>query len=300
MLAADLEAGGDPVAIVGTTDSRLVTLDGASGEQRWCQPLRNMGNRPSGASALAVADLDGDGCRSVLAGTQGWYVNAFASDGTARWANWVRYHAITALAVSDADGDGKAEVMVGTEYSTPLTVHNSDGSFRWSTFEEVGSEGNATTPRRGIGLTQLALGDLDNDGVEEIVYGTADGWVYAVKPQDGSEVWHAAVVGEVVGLVLHPDAVVIASEYGRLYGFSYAGELRWQVRDSEWLTGIALAGDRIITAAEDGVLRAYDTGGIPVGSASAGGDIGTIWADGPRVMFSVAGKGQLRCFEVCD
>ena len=300
VLATDLKSEGDPTAIVGTSDSRLFVLDGANGTQRWCQPLRNMGNRSAGASALAVADLDGSGDRSVLAGTHGWYVNAFAADGTAKWANWIRYHAITGLAVADADGDGKAEVMVGTEYSTPLTVHNHDGSFRWSTFEEVGSEGNATTPRRGIGLTQIALCDLDGDGVVEIVYGTADGWIYAVKPQDGSEVWHAAVVGEVVGLSVHADAVVVASEYGWLYGFSYAGELVWQIRDSDWLSGMALAGDRIITTTEGGILRAYDLGGSTVGSTSAGAEVGGIWAAGDRVVCSAIEEGRLSCFEVCD
>ena len=116
-------------------------------------------------------------------------------------------------------------------------MHNSDGSFRWTTFEEVGSEGNATTPRRGIGLTHLQLVDVDRDGVREIVYGTQDGWIYAVKPQDGAEVWHANVVGEVVGLIAFPCGLVAASEFGELYAFSYRGELRWHVQIGEWIRG---------------------------------------------------------------
>jgi outer membrane protein assembly factor BamB len=300
VLAADLETGAGPVALVGTSDSVLCALDGASGAELWRQPLRNIGGRPSGTSALAVADLAGDGARSILAGTQGWYVNAFDADGAPLWANWVRYHAITALAVADADGDGHAEVMVGTEYSTPLTVHNSDGSFRWSTFEEVGSEGNATTPRRGIGLTHITLRDLDGDGVEEIVYGTADGWIYAVKPQDGAEVWHTALVGEVVGLVVHGDVVVAATEYGGVYGFSYGGELVWQRRDSSWLIGMVAAGNRLITAAKDGMLRAYDACGNARGSAPAGDQIQAVWTSGDHVVGSLAGGNRLKCFEVCD
>ena len=128
-------------------DGQLAALEGRSGEQRWTQTLKNSGWGAK-VSGLAVADLKGQGRTSVIASTVGWYINAFAADGTLEWAEWVRYHAITALAVADVDGDGQAEVIAGTEYSTPLNVHNSDGSFRWTTFEEVGSEGNATTPRR--------------------------------------------------------------------------------------------------------------------------------------------------------
>ena len=187
VLLSDIDGDGNPEAMAGTEDSQLVVLEGDSGSERWRRPMANMFNRGTRVSAIAVADLEGNGDLSVLAGTEGWFVNAFASDGSPKWAEWFRYHAITALKVADVDGDGRAEVLAGTEYCTPLTVHNFDGSFRWSTFEQVGSHGNATTPRRGIGLKQMALFDLDGDGVLEVVYGTEDGWIYAVKPQDGAE-----------------------------------------------------------------------------------------------------------------
>ncbi len=293
----DIDAGGEPEALVGTADSHLIVLDERTGAERWRRELKNMGGRGAKVSALAVADLDGSGHTSVLAGTEGWFVNSFAADGTPGWADWIRYHAITALVVADADGDGRAEVMVGTEYSTPLSVHNYDGSFRWSTFEEVGSEGNATTPRRGICLSCMQLCDVDGDGVQEIVYGTADGWIYAVKPQDGAECWHTNTAGEVRGLLVLPDSLIAANEYGRLYSFSHQGELRWQVQVSEWIRDIVLSGKHIVAAAENGNILAYDEHGTPVGATSVEAEIRGMWACDGGIVCSLTG-GLLSCIEL--
>ena len=135
---------------------------------------------------------------SVLAGTEGWFVNAFGHDGSSQMGRMV---SISRHYRAESGRYGRrwksAEILVGTEYCTPLTVHNFDGSFRWSTFEQVGSHGNATTPRRGICLKHMVLCDLNHDGILEIIYGTEDGWVYAVKPQDGAELWHTNLVGEI-------------------------------------------------------------------------------------------------------
>ena len=288
LLLADIDADEEVEALVGTDDGQLVVLEGHSGEQRWGKTLKDSGWGAK-VSGLAVADLEGRGRTSVLASTVGWYINAFAADGTLEWAEWVRYHAITALAAADVDGDGQAEVIAGTEYSTPLNVHNSDGSFRWTTFEEVGSEGNATTPRRGIGLTHLQLVDVDGDRVREIVYGTQDGWIYAVKPQDGAEVWHVNIVGEVVGLIAFSWGLVAASEFGELYAFSYQGELRWHVQIGEWIRAIAPVGEHIVAAVEKGALLACDADGRCVGYATMEGEIRSLWPCRGGVVCSLAG-----------
>ncbi len=101
--------------------------------------LANMWNRGTRVSAIDVADLEGNGDLNVLAGTEGWFVNAFAPDGELLdGPNGFDITPSPRLQAADVDGDGKAEILVGTEYYTPLTVHNFDGSFRWSTFEQVG------------------------------------------------------------------------------------------------------------------------------------------------------------------
>ncbi|MCC7262283.1 MAG: PQQ-binding-like beta-propeller repeat protein [Candidatus Latescibacteria bacterium] len=272
LLLADLDGDRAPELLAGTADSQLVLL--RQGQAQWRQPLRNIWGRPARVNALALADLEATGQASVLAGTAGWYVNAFAADGTPRWANWFRYHPITALAAADVDGDGRAEVMAGNVYSTPLTVHNHDGTFRWSTLEQVGSEGNATTPRRGIGLTHLCLWDADGDGVREIAYGTADGWLYLVKPQDGAEVWRYNLVGEVRGLALTASGLVAASEFGGLYCFGEEGQVRWRHHLSRWIHRLVLSGEVLVAETKAGLLRCGTDGGItgflPLEQPSAG------------------------------
>lgn len=297
LLLADVDGDGALEALAGMADSHLLVLEGQTGTERWRRRLKSLTGRGAKVSALAVADLEGSGRPSILAGNEGWYVNAFDPDGRSLWANWVHYHAITALAVADVDRDGRAEIVVGTEYSTPLNVHNSDGSCRWTTFEEVGSEGNATTPRRGIHLTCLQLSDVDGDGVQEIVYGTADGWIYAVEPLEGTEVWHSNIVGEVKGLIVLPEGIIAASEYGELYGFSPRGELRWRVGAAAWIRGIAPAGERIAVAADRGVLLVCDLRGARVGTVALEGEIRGLWPCGTSVVCSTVG-GRLNWIDL--
>lgn len=261
VLGSDIDGDGKPEVMLGTEDSQLVVLEGDTGEERWRRGLLNMWNRGTRVSAVAVADLEGNGELNVLAGTEGWFVNAFAADGAPKWAEWFRYHAITALQAADADGDGKAEILVGTEYYTPLTVHNFDGSFRWSTFEQVGSHGNATTPRRGICLKQMVLCDLDGDGVMEVIYGTEDGWLYAVKPQDGAELWHVNLVGEITGLVVLDGVLIAACEFGALYGIDFAGNLTWRRHEAQWIHAVAASRGMIAVAADRREIRTVDSEG---------------------------------------
>ncbi len=294
LLLADVDGDGADEVLAGTTDSHLVLLK--EGQALWQRPLQNISGRGARVSALAVADLEGSGRMSVLAGTAGWYVNAFAADGTPLWANWFRYHPITALAAVDADRDGKAEVMAGNVYSTPLTVHNWDGSFRWSTLEQVGAEGNSTTPRRGICLNHLCLWDADQDGLLEIAYGTADGWIYAVRPREGAEVWRFNVVGEVKGLIPLAGGLVAASEFGDLYCFTPQGRVRWRAHTSAWIHHLALVGHTLVLAVENGLLLC-DLEGRCIGSLSLESQVRGLWACRQGVVAHLA-EGWLSCLEI--
>ena len=264
VLASDIDGDGNSEALLGTADSQLIVLEGDSGEERWRRGLANMWNRGSSVSGLAVADLEGYGNLSVLAGTEGWFVNAFGHDGTPKWAEWFRYHAITALKVEDTDGDGRAEILVGTEYCTPLTVHNFDGSFRWSTFEQVGSHGNATTPRRGICLKHMVVCDLDRDGILEIVYGTEDGIGSTpsnrtMERNSGTSIsWEKS---RVIGIVVKEDVLIVACEYGALYGFDFDGTMKWRNHEAQWIHALAESCGVMAVAANRREVRTYDKEG---------------------------------------
>ena len=292
LLWADIDGDGAPEALVGSAASELIVLDGGSGRERWRRPLKNLYGSVSPVTALTVADLEGEGDLSLLAGTAGWFVNVFTPGGSPKWARWIRYHVITALEATDADGDGRAEVIVGTTYSTPLTVHDYDGAFRWSTLEQVGSEGNATTPRRGIHLTRMRLADLNGDGIREIVYGTEDGWLFAVEPRAGAELWQANIVGEVVALEVLPGGVVAASSFGGLYSFDPDGTLRRHSHPCEWIRASTRLGDDLVLAAEGGRLLRVNAACEVVGELWTGGEVRRMTAAG-RHLVCVLDDGRL-------
>jgi len=254
--------------------------------------MKNLYGSVSPVTALAVADLEGKGETSLLAGTAGWFVNVFTPGGSPKWARWVRYHVITALEAADVDGDGRAEVIVGTTYSTPLTVHDHDGAFRWSTLEQVGSEGNATTPRRGIHLTQMRLSDLDGDGVREIVYGTEDGWLFAVEPRAGAELWQANIVGQVMALEVLPGGVVAASGFGDLYCLDPGGSVRRHSHPCEWVRASTRLGDDLVLAAEGGRLLRVNAACEVVGELWTGGEVRRLTAAG-RHLVCVLDDGRM-------
>jgi len=265
--------------------AEVAVLDGATGSERWRRTLKNLYDLKDRATVLRVADLEGDGNLSVLVGTAGWFVNVFTPEGDPRWAQWFRYHPITAVEAADVDGDGRAEVIVGNVYSTPLNVHEFDGSFRWSTLEQVGAEGNATTPRRGIGLTQLRLADLDDDGLQEIIYGTEDGWLYAVDPLEGDEVWQLNVVGSVISLEITDDGVMAANEFGDVYVISRTGKILAHRQVSERIRCATPSGDELALATEGGQLLWLDANCEVVGSAHVeGGEIRQLFAAGVDVV----------------
>jgi outer membrane protein assembly factor BamB len=296
MLAAGLD-GDQPLALVGTPDSDLLALETGRGEIRWQRPLENLNRARSPVTALDVADLDGSGKQSVIAATAGWYVNAFSASGEALWANWIRYHVITALCVEDLDGDGKAEVVVGNVYSTPLTVHNWDGSFRWTTLEQVGSEANGTTPRRGVGLTRMVTGDLDGDGLREIVYGTEDGWLFAVRP-DGAEVWHTNLVGGITGLLALPSHIVASTEFGDLLFFGGGGDLQRHLHVAERIRHLTPCDGDLALAADGGRLMRIGSDGSCRWIFEAGEEIVGLYPVAAGLLLSLE-DGRLVCLQSC-
>lgn len=285
LLTEDIDGDGEAEILVGMMAAEVAVLDGATGSERWRRTLKNLYDLKDRATVLRVADLEGDGNLSVLVGTAGWFVNVFTPEGDPRWAQWFRYHPITAVEAADVDGDGRAEVIVGNVYSTPLNVHEFDGSFRWSTLEQVGAEGNATTPRRGIGLTQLRLADLDDDGRQEIIYGTEDGWLYAVDPLEGDEVWQLNVVGSVISLEITDDGVMAANEFGDVYVISRTGKILAHRQVSERIRCATPSGDELALATEGGQLLWLDANCEVVGSAHVeGGEIRQLLAAGVDVV----------------
>ena len=115
------------------------------------------------------------------------------SDQAISWIGGVRqweYFGFVAITAGDFDGDGKDELMAydaanGTLYQ--VTYRN--GSFSKSVFETFLGTGVSTTSKTTAPMLDLAAGDLDRDGTDDlaVAYASADG-------QDG--VLHIKRTGE--------------------------------------------------------------------------------------------------------
>jgi hypothetical protein len=114
--------------------------------------------------AIQVADIDGDGVKELLVG-EGQWGRVWAYDPVTLQPKGSvdnPEHGVTQIAVADLDGDGRPELIWGSgaTSSGPDHLHVADwstGVIRWQNPDLVGP------------FIGPALGDLDGDGVPEIV-----------------------------------------------------------------------------------------------------------------------------------
>jgi hypothetical protein len=155
------------------------------------------------ASPLAV-DLDGDGTDEILLGSLDGHLRALNANGTVRWdtpiVTWDGAGPTgieSTPAVSDLNGDGRPEIVIGAgSMNRPnqhggLVVLDANGTVLWKrTFFDIFSLWSAAWGTRPDGFTEAviaspALGDVDGDGVRDIVVSAMDNRVWAFKA-DGS------------------------------------------------------------------------------------------------------------------
>lgn len=205
------------------------------------------------APGPAIADVDGDGSAEIVAGA--WNPNAdatpvladrlFVFDGAGQpkpgWPVQTRFSLWSSPAIGDLDNDGTKEIAIGTNGNEFLVYRSSgaewiDGDLNAGTngvFKVMaGSSYNSGTP---------AIVDLDGDGFRDILFGSANGNLYAWRP-DGSDLpgfpknLGAPINASVaVGYLDGPgdtelDVVVVVSD-NKMYVYSAAGVLRtgWPV-----------------------------------------------------------------------
>jgi immune inhibitor A len=199
-------------------------LGGYSGSDRFilAVPLRRLDGWPAFAgdaitTPLAVADLDDDGFKEVIAGCKDGFVYVWEHDGRPRdgWPARVGSAVPGKPAVCDVDLDGSPEVVTcGSDGS--VHVFNNDGSVSSGWPQHTGGEL----------LSGALLADIDDDGMVEIICGARDGKVYAWD-EDGSgvngwpvelresEIWMPGCAADIDGD--HLAEIVIGGYGGQLY-----------------------------------------------------------------------------------
>lgn len=171
--AVSSDSGSTNAMIVfGAWDGRLYALDGG-GAIIW--------SRQTGGpieSSPAIADINLDGKKEVMVGSDDGYVYAFSlSDGTpvSGWPAKTSGPVESSPVAGDILGDGKIKIVFGSDDGNIYAL-NADGTpmanFPISTGDMVDAS--------------AALADVDGDNVADIVIGSRNSYLYALKGSGAS------------------------------------------------------------------------------------------------------------------
>ena len=230
------------------------------------------GKGMAAASAVAAADLDGDGRDAVLVGSERGDVECLTADGKSRWKFRARGR-ITAVTSARLDQSKTRHALVGSE-DCKVYALSANGSLKWSyelpTYKQAGR------------VRVLLASDLDGDGRDETIAG-GDNWRYYAIDPEGRKLWHYESV--------HPSSAAAVADLdgdgkrevlcGTVYYWWHCaaadGTKRWSysVRGPHATVALAanFAGDRTrcaVFGSEDGLIHVIDPRGRPLWQASVG------------------------------
>ena len=224
-LWADVNSDGRDEVVAGTENSGVAALD-AEGNALWTFKGREGGKAPVIRCPVAAADIDGDK-RDEIFGAGAFGPFCLNGDGALRWETLTGDDFISSVIVADADADGNPELYCSSRNDNYAYCFDArDGKLRWRVVTIGGSE---TYPG-----SSAAVGDIDQDGKEEILVPDMKGYVYCITCS-GEVRWvfptdkrtHAAVsIGDVDG-----DRVIevlIASGDHSLYCVDQDARLEWR------------------------------------------------------------------------
>jgi hypothetical protein len=266
------------------------------------------------SSAVALADVDGDGDVEIAAGA-----NLFDHEGNLLWSN-PGDDTYSASAIADLDGDDQMEVL------TSAAVYHADGSLYWTRPGEAGwahpqvanldgdpdpevlytvnsgimlfeHDGTAVwgpiAPTGGFGdwNRPLSIHNLDTDPEHE--FAAADPAHYAVYDPDGTPLWIADVVdssGQAGGTAFDfIGAGVAQAIYGdetTIYAFDDAGQ---QLMSIPYKSGTVIEYPTVADIDNDGsaeivvVSNSGFVGGAVEFTARAVRDVDDRWVQGRRI-----------------
>jgi hypothetical protein len=179
---------------------------GAALSQRWLP--RTVAGGWFAWSSPSIADINGDGSNDVVVGGQDGKVYAWDANGNLLpgWPATAIAAVASSPAVGDVDGDGKNEVVVGAgsldvaNQQGGVMIFNRDGTTRCS-FK--------TPPAPDLRSTAVfnapAIGDVDGDGINDIVFGAFNQNIYVIgsncaekaRFNNTDSVWSAPALADV-------------------------------------------------------------------------------------------------------
>ncbi len=175
--ADDLDGDGDKDLVAASYwDSKISWYENMDGQGNFYNSQKVISTTVSGANSVAIADVDGDGFKDVLATSLlddqiVWFKNAdgLGTFGSPQIIESDLYQAYRVF-LSDIDNDGDLDVF-GLGYQRISWYENLDGQGSFSGQHIIASLGNTR-------MTSLDFGDLDGDGDLDIATTTSYGVYY--------------------------------------------------------------------------------------------------------------------------
>ena len=179
MIPTDLDGDGDEDVVTANALGQLTAWenDGTPFATGWSSTL--MGRRAR-ASAMAVDDFDGDGDVDVASGYRWntdlliWENDGSPFDGS--WTSWQIGSAqanIGALTTADIDGNGQIDIISGGGPSADVDAPSANNRITvWFNAPLDSTWSAVDVGEAYYSVRDLVVGDLDQDGDNDIVFGT--------------------------------------------------------------------------------------------------------------------------------
>ncbi len=144
-------------------------------------------------NGLALGDFNNDNCADAI-GICSLDDIAWAIDGKTGlelW-HWTGTQNLYAVAVGDFDNNNQLDAVVAGADEIISAIDGSTGLTMWQ----------FPNPTDQIYRSCLVCTDLNEDGNVDVIAGTDDNNVYAIRGEDGSQLWVSSLGGEVSNVVL--------------------------------------------------------------------------------------------------
>jgi hypothetical protein len=179
---AILEEGEEP-SILACTDGWLVHCFTLAGESRWVTQIHH-----HAAKSIVVGDVDGDGRKEILVGTEYHTSDLLESNGKIRWTIDGGPEFV-ALGFCDLDSDGISESIYGAESGAVYGIHSHTGKILWES--NVGDRAHVAV---------MVTAGNDN----ALIVGSVCGEVVRLDA-NGRKIWRRNLGGAVIGLYASRD-----------------------------------------------------------------------------------------------